>query len=61
MRVLRKVFGPKGLELRGGGENYIMRSFIICTFYEILLLLDPVKEHEISGVCSSHRRDVKCI
>jgi hypothetical protein len=25
-RVLRRIFGPKRVELTGNGENYIMRS-----------------------------------
>jgi hypothetical protein len=28
--VLRRIFGPKKKEVREAGENYIMRSFIIC-------------------------------
>ena len=35
-RVLRRVFGPKRDEVTGNGENYIMRSFVICTPYPIL-------------------------
>jgi hypothetical protein len=35
-RVLRGVFGPEGDEVRGNGENYIMRSLVICTTYPIL-------------------------
>jgi hypothetical protein len=35
-RVLRGIFEPKRDELRGSGENYIMRSFIICTAHQIL-------------------------
>jgi hypothetical protein len=35
-RVLRKVFGPKRDEVTGNGENYIMRSLVICTPYPIL-------------------------
>jgi len=30
-RVLRRIFGPKRDE--GSGENYIMRSLMICTSY----------------------------
>jgi hypothetical protein len=33
-RVLRRVFGPKRDEVTG--ENYIMRSLMICTPYPIL-------------------------
>ena len=35
-RVLRRVFGPKRDEVKGNGENYIMRSLVICTPYPIL-------------------------
>ena len=34
--VLRKKFGPKRDEVRGSGEDYIMRSFVIC-IHKILL------------------------
>jgi hypothetical protein len=29
--VLRRIFGCKRVEVTGTGENYIMRSSIICT------------------------------
>jgi len=29
IRVLRRIFGPKGDEVTGIGENYIMRSLMI--------------------------------
>jgi hypothetical protein len=35
-RVLRRVFGPKRDVVTGNGENYIMRSLMICTPYPIL-------------------------
>ena len=35
-RVLRRVFGPKRDEVIGKGENYIMKSSVICTPYRIL-------------------------
>ena len=35
-RVLRRVFGRKRDEVTGNGENYIMRSLVICTPYTIL-------------------------
>ena len=35
-RVLRRVFGPKRDEVRGNGENYIMKSLVIGTPYRIL-------------------------
>jgi hypothetical protein len=36
-RVLRRIFGPKrdGVTGRGGGENCITRSFIICTLRQV--------------------------
>jgi hypothetical protein len=30
---VEEIFGPKRDEIRGIGEKYIMRSFIICTFH----------------------------
>jgi len=35
-RVLRRIFGPRRDEVTGGGENYIMRSLMICTPHPIL-------------------------
>jgi hypothetical protein len=35
-RVLRRIFGRKRDEVTGNGENYIMRSLVICTPYPIL-------------------------
>jgi len=33
--VLRRTFGPKTDEVKGSGENYIKRSFMICTLHSI--------------------------
>jgi hypothetical protein len=35
-RVVRRIFGPKRDEVRGEGENYIMRSLMIDTSHPIL-------------------------
>ena len=35
-RVLMKIFGSKRYEVRGIGENYIMRSLVICTALQLL-------------------------
>jgi len=38
-RVLKRIFGTMGDEIPGGGvggENYIMRSLMICTAHQIL-------------------------
>jgi len=34
--VLKRIFGPKRDEVTGSGENYIMRSLMICTAHPIL-------------------------
>jgi hypothetical protein len=34
-RVLRRIFRLKRDEMLGGGENFIMRSFITCTLRQI--------------------------
>jgi hypothetical protein len=35
-RVLRRIFGPRGTTYQGDGENFTMRSLMICTPYPIL-------------------------
>jgi len=35
-RVLRRIFGPKRERSQGNGEDYIMRSLMICTDHQIL-------------------------
>jgi hypothetical protein len=35
-RALRRTFGPKKDKEQGSGENYIMRSLMICTPHQIL-------------------------
>jgi hypothetical protein len=35
-KALRKIFWNKRDEVTGSGENYIMRSLMICTAYRIL-------------------------
>jgi hypothetical protein len=32
---LRRLFGPKRDEVAGSGEDYITRSFVLCTPYQI--------------------------
>jgi hypothetical protein len=34
-KVLRRIFGPKRDEVREGGENCIMRSFVICILRQV--------------------------
>jgi hypothetical protein len=45
-RVLRSIFGPKRDEVTEGGENYIMRSFII---YTLSKYYDEIKENKMGG------------
>jgi hypothetical protein len=35
-KVQRRIFGPKRDKVKGRGENYIMRSLIICNHHQIL-------------------------
>jgi hypothetical protein len=34
-RVLRRIFGPKGMRWLENGENCITRSFVICTLRQV--------------------------
>jgi hypothetical protein len=34
--MLCRIYGPKRTRLQGSGENYIMRSLMICTAHPIL-------------------------
>jgi len=34
--VLRRIFGPKRERKQGSGENYIMRSLLICVPHQML-------------------------
>ena len=36
-KVLRRIFGPKRDEVTGFGENYIMKSLMMCTPHQILI------------------------
>jgi len=35
-RLLRRIFGPKRDEVTKSGENYVMRSLMICSLYALL-------------------------
>ena len=37
--VLRTIFGPKTDDVTGNGENYIMRSLMICTPHPIVRVI----------------------
>jgi hypothetical protein len=36
-RVLRRIFGPRGIKRQEVGENCIMRSCMVCTLHPVLL------------------------
>jgi hypothetical protein len=38
-RVLRRIFGRNREKVAGGWENYIMRSFMICTVSKIRMMI----------------------
>jgi hypothetical protein len=34
-KVLRRIFGPKRDEVTGSGEDYITKSFMLCTPHQV--------------------------
>ena len=48
-RVLRRIFGPKRDEVTRNGENYIMRSLIICTTHPIFFRVIKSKRISLAG------------
>jgi hypothetical protein len=50
-RVRRKIFGRRGMKWREGGENRIMRSFIICIHHH---MRDEIND-DMGGTCSTDR------
>jgi hypothetical protein len=52
-RVLKRIFGPKRDEAQRGGENYIMRSLMICSPRPIFLG-DKLEMNEMGGACSTY-------
>jgi len=53
-RVLSNILRPRRVDVTGMGEDYITRSFTICTAHRILLG-DQIKENERGG------RQERCI
>ena len=55
-RVLRRICGPKRDEVKGSGENYIIRSLMICTPYTIQSYCagDKIEKNEMGGACSAY-------
>jgi hypothetical protein len=55
-RLLRKIFGPKKEKVTEKCENYIMRSFILCSPRYVLLGWSP-KKVEAGWECGTHERN----
>ena len=47
-RVLRRILGAKKDKVTGNGENYIMRSLMICTTHPILFGRS-IEKNEVGG------------
>ena len=57
-RVLRNILRPRRDEVTGSAEDYITRSFTICTAHRILLG-DQIK-NERGAACSTYGRQERC-
>jgi hypothetical protein len=55
-RVLRRIFGLRREEVTGGGENYVLRSLMICTPH-LILFGDQIKKNEMGCTCSKCGRE----
>ena len=53
-RVLRRVFGPKRDEVKGNGENYIIRSLGICSAG------GKIEKNEVGGACGAYGGGERC-
>jgi len=52
-RVLRRILWPERNEVKGGGENYLMRSLmtVLLTQY---CSGDKIEKNEMGGTCSAY-------
>jgi len=48
----------RGTRLRGSGENYVMRSLVMCTAHP--LLSDQTEKNEMGGACSTRGGEERC-
>ena len=58
-RVLRRVFGPKRDEVTGNGENYIMKSLVICTLTQYCAG-GKIEKNEMGGACGAYGGGERC-
>ena len=58
--VLRRIFGSKRDEVTGEWENYITRSFMICTAHP-KLLGEQIRKDEIGRACGTYGGQDMCI
>jgi len=55
-----RIFGPKGTMQKQNGENYIMRSLMICTPHPYCSG-DKIEKNEMGGACSVYGGEEKCV
>jgi hypothetical protein len=48
-KVQRRIFGSKRNEVQGSGENYIMRSLMICNAHQMLLGVIKLRKMRWAG------------
>ena len=58
-RVLSRIFGPKRDEVRGNGENYIMRSLVICILTQYCAG-GKIEKNEMGGTCGAYGGGERC-
>jgi hypothetical protein len=60
-RVLRRIFGPKRVEVTGCGEDYVTRSFMLCTPHQISFGWWQIKTNEMGRLCGTCGVEERCI
>jgi hypothetical protein len=56
-KVLRRIFGPKREGFQRSGENYIMRSLMICTLHQ-MFSCDKIEKEWAGRVARMGREEV---
>jgi len=52
--------GLRGMRLQGSGENYVMKSLMICSSHPILFGV-KIEKKEMGGACSMYGGEERCI